>query len=198
MPHTTKTLIAGLAIISLFGAGCGGSTATTDSQTANETEQKVVSGKSYDPCDLLTAADVSAFFPGEQINQDKHETVANAIGQKICFYSVGDTDQKFAQLSLIATADMSAGMKASGQNAESLFNQEKELLDAADLTAINGLGDTAYYGGSGLGFGKGMNVLSNSKGVKFNVVVGLGFGNDDQQKHIDIETGLSKKVLERL
>ncbi len=189
--------IVGLTV-SLFGAGCGGNSATTGGQTSNEPEQKAVSGKSYDPCDLLTADDVAAYFPGEQVKQDKHDTTANAIGQKICFYSVGDTDQKFAQLSLIATADMNAGMKASGQNAETLFNQEKDLLDAKDLTTINGLGDVAYYGGSGLGLGKGMNVLKNSKGVKFNVVVGLGFGNDDQQKHIDIETSLSKKVLERL
>ncbi|MDQ7814755.1 MAG: hypothetical protein RDU25_03060 [Patescibacteria group bacterium] len=189
-------VVIGLAV-SLFGAGCGGGTATTGSQTSNGTEQKAVSGKSYDPCELITAADVAPFYPGEEVKQDKHDIKANAVGQKICFYSIGD-DMKFVQLSLVSSADMSAGMKSSGQNAETLFNQEKELLEADAITNVTGLGDAAYYGGSGLGIGKGTHVLVNAKGVKFSIDIGLGFGNTDKAKHMEIENALAKKVLERL
>jgi hypothetical protein len=179
--------------ISLLGAGCGQTTEQT-----GQTAKPPVAGKAYDPCALLTLDDVKAFYPDEPITiKDDQAKQANAVGQRICFFDIGD-DMKFVQLSIITTAEMSSGMRASGQDAATLYAQEKELLEAKDLRDVQGLGDAAYYGGSGLGLGRGLSVLKNSKGIKFNVNIGLGFGNADEQRHLDIEKALAKKVLERL
>lgn len=103
---------------------------------------------------------------------------------------------KFVQLSIVSDADMPEKTKAGGQNSEKIYTQGKDLLE--DTQTVTGLGDEAYYGGSGLGLGKGLTVLVKGKGVHFNVVIGLGFGNDDQAKHLEIESAIAKKVLERL
>lgn len=179
--------------ISLVGAGCG----QTTEQTGQAAKSPAV-GKAYDPCALLTLDDVKAFYPDEPITiKDDQAKQANAVGQRICFFDIGD-DMKFVQLSIITTAEMSSGMRASGQDAATLYEQEKALLDTKDLREVTSLGNAAYYRGSGLGLGRGVSVLDKSKGVKFNLNIGLGFGNDDEQRHLDIEKALAKKVLERL
>lgn len=151
---------------------------------------------SYDPCTLLKTEDVAAIFPGGEIKNTKHDTEANPVGQKICFYSASDDDMKFVQLSLISTSDMNENVIASGQNAESLFASTKKYVEKPE--SIQGLGDEAYYGGSGLGIGKGISVLVKDKQVSFTIDMGLGFGNTDKQAHVDNETTIAKKILERL
>jgi hypothetical protein len=191
MNKKTLAIISLGLTVSLLGAGCG----QTAEQTGKPTE-KTVFGKSYDPCALLTVADVQAYYPGETITvKDDQAKQPNAVGQRICFFDIGD-DMKFVQLSMIQTADMSAAVRGGGQSAEKLYADEKQLVEATET--ITGLGDEAYYGGSGLGLGKGTHVLVRAKGLKFNIDIGLGFGNTDKQKHLDIENALAKKVLERL
>jgi len=46
--------------------------------------------------------------------------------------------------------------------------------------------------------GAGLHVLLKSKGVLLDIQVGLGFGNTDMQKHIEIEKSLAHKVIQRL
>ncbi len=189
-----SVIVLGL-FVSLFGAGCGNTTAQTGS-TVTKAIEKAVSAKVYDPCALLSADDVKAFYPNETITlKDEKSKEANVVGQRICFFDIGD-DMKFVQLSIVQTAEMAANVRSGGQSAETIFAQEKQLVK--DAEAVSGLGDEAYYGGSGLGLGKGTHVLVKGKGLKFNIDIGLGFGNTDKQKHMDIENALAKKVLERL
>lgn len=195
MNYSTKVILLSGIFVTLFGAGCGnGETPTAEVKGSAE---NVVVGKAYDPCALLTLDDVKAFYPNEKITvKDDRSKTPNAVGQRICFYDIGD-DMKFVQLSIIATADMSAAVRGSGQSAEKIFYDEKQLLEGTKET-VTGLGVEAYYGGSGLGLGKGTHVLVKNKGVQFGIDIGLGFGNTDDQKHLDIESALAKKVLERL
>jgi len=187
-------IAAGFTVITLLGAGCG--QIATQTKEAGQATKMPVASKSYDPCALLTADDVKAFYPDEKITlKDDKSKEANAVGQRICFFDIGD-DMKFVQLSIIQTAEMSAAVRSGGQSAEKMFADEKLLVEKAEPVA--GLGDEAYYGGSGLGLGKGTHVLVKGKGLKFSIDIGLGFGNTDKQKHLDIESALAKKVLERL
>lgn len=177
--------------LALVATGCQKSS----EQSAEGALQNAITGKSYNPCELVFQEDFVSYYPNEEIKITQNDAEANAVGQKICFYDVGD-DMKFVQLSIISDADISSQVRAGGQSAESIYRQGKDLLE--ETQAVQGLGDEAYYGGSGLGLGKGLTVLVKNKDVHFNVVVGLGFGNDDQAKHLEIESAIAKKVLERL
>lgn len=182
-------------ILTLIGAGCG-QAATQTAEQAVQSAESAVLGKTYDPCALIGIDDMKAYYPGETITiKDDQAKQANAVGQRICFFDIGD-DMKFVQLSIVQTAEMAANVRSGGQNAETIYAQEKQLVK--DAEAVSGLGDEAYYGGSGLGLGKGTHVLVKGKGLKFNIDIGLGFGNTDKQKHLDIERDLAEKILKRL
>ena len=186
MFNKTKTTLALLPLIFTL-AGCSG---------APDTNVPDGISVSYDPCTLLTADDVLSIFPGGTIVNTKHDTVANTVGQKICFYSADDADMKFVQLSIITTGEINGSARAGGQSAENMFKGNKAFIQNPE--AVTGLGDEAYYGGSGLGIGKGISVLVKNKEVTFTIDMGLGFGNTDKDAHVTKETELAKKVISRL
>lgn len=150
----------------------------------------------YDPCLLLLPEDLSAHFPGQTATATTHDTEANVVGQKICFYEFSEEDMVFAQLSFTNQKDLSPSVVEGGQNAETLFAGIKEFAENPE--SVSGLGTEAYYGGSGLTPGAGLNVLVKDKGVFFTVTVGLGMGNDDETAHLEIEKDLAAKILSRL
>lgn len=125
------------------------------------------SSKKYDPCVLLTQQDAETSL-GKTVKNTKHDVEAiNATGQKLCYYEeTSGTTMVFAQLSLNEQASMTNGMSA-----EQLYEAMKAGVTAP--TAVTGVGDEAYYGGSGLKLGAGVTTLVKSKGVVINVMVGL-------------------------
>ncbi len=151
---------------------------------------------SYDPCELMTAEDLAAHFPGKTATITTHDTVANVVGQKICFYDLDPDNMIFAQLSFTGQSEMNPEMITAGQTAETLFAGTKEFAESA--TPVNGLGSEAYFGGTGLTPGAGLNVLSPDKQSFFTVTVGLGFGNADTDVHLQIEKVLAEKILSRI
>lgn len=167
------------------------------SDNTNSQNPPASKSDSYDPCNLLTAADVQAAFPGGIITLTHHDTEPNPAGLKTCFYSASETDQKFAQLAIVNVKDAPSGIKQ-GSSLKPLYDSEKNLLQPSDVQEITGLGDEAYYGGSGLKLGAGLHVLDVAHGVELNLTVGLGFGNTDQPAHIKMEKEMAEKVLSRL
>ncbi len=149
-------------------------------------------GQSYDPCELLTAADVEAQFSGKTATKSQHDKEANVVGQKICFYDLDPDEMIFAQLAITNGSDI----KAAGQTAKSLYDGVKEFAD--EVNSVQGLGTEAYYGGSGLKPGAGLHIYVAEKNVFFDVTVGLGFGNDDENAHLEIEKALAEKVINKL
>lgn len=167
------------------------------STSSPEEPAKVSNVKSYDPCQLLTEADVLELFPNGEITLDQHDMEPNPVGMKICFYSTSSEDQSFAQLAVTNAADAPAGIVNSG-SLRPLYESELEFLEPADIQEVAGLGTNAYYGGSGLKPGAGLHVLDDAHGVKLDITVGLGFGNDDEAAHLNIEKSIAEKALSRL
>lgn len=165
--------------------------------TACSSSGTTSTAKSYDPCKLLTVDDVKALFPDGNIKATRHDTEANAVGMKICFYSASDTDPKFAQISVMSRADAPAAMVDKG-SLRPFYDNERKFLDADAIQDVPGLGDAAYYGGSGLKAGAGLHVLDDKHGVKIDASVGLGFGNDDAAQHLKMEKAIVEKALSRL
>lgn len=162
----------------------------------NFVSQSNAGGRIYDPCQLLTVQDVEEIFPGSTVTVTKHDLEPNTIGQKICFYSADEADMKFVQISIINEKEMSAGAKAGGQTAEQLFSNTKNMLEG--IQEISNMGDAAFFGGNGLRLGSGLHVLKKDKGIYFSLDLGLGLGNTDEAKHIELEENLANKVLNRL
>ncbi|MDD2399093.1 MAG: hypothetical protein PHR75_00585 [Sulfurovum sp.] len=149
------------------------------------------SAKIYNPCQLLTTEDIQSVFPGANITitlQD--DKAANPLGTRRCFWDANETNMQFVQLSI--TSDAEAKTMPTAQQ----FENNKEYIQ--NVQSVPDIGDAAYYGGSGLKAGAGLHVLVKNKGVLIHVVVGLGFGNKDEQKHLEIETSIAKKVIEKL
>ncbi|NEX22155.1 hypothetical protein G3480_17900 [Thiorhodococcus mannitoliphagus] len=146
--------------------------------------------RTSDPCEMIRMSDIEALFPGERIQITTHDTeAANPLGMRRCFWSAGE-DMKFVQLSLTIDADSKA------MNIEQQFmNNKLYVQDAKDVPDV---GDAAYYGGSGMRIGAGLHSIVKDKGVMLNVMVGLGLGDADDQRHIEIERSLAKKVIEKL
>ncbi len=168
---------------------------TTDpekEQPTSATESQI----SYDPCNLMTAEDLAVHFPGKTAAITTHDTKANVVGQKICFYDLDPDNMIFAQLSFTNEADMAPTVIEGGQTAASLFAGVKEFVET--VTPVSGLGSEAYYGGAGLTPGAGLSVLDTNKGIFFTVTVGLGFGNDAADTHMIIEKDLAEKILSRI
>lgn len=176
-------------------SACSASSPASESEVTEKKKADISS--SYDPCDLLTTADVQGLFPGNTITLDQHDTEPNPVGMKICFYSASDDDMKFAQLAVTNVADAPSGI-VDGKSLRPLYDSELGFLEPADIQEVTGLGNAAYYGGSGLKPGAGLHVLSDAHGVKLDISVGLGFGNDDQSAHLNMEKAIAKKALSRL
>lgn len=149
------------------------------------------SAKIYNPCQLLTIEDIQTVFPGANITitlQD--DKAANPLGTRRCFWDANETNMQFVQLSITSDAETKT-MQTAQQ-----FENNKQYIE--NVQSVANIGDAAYYGGSGLKAGSGLHVLVRNKGVLLHIVVGLGFGNKDEQKHLEIETSIAKKVIEKL
>ncbi len=147
--------------------------------------------KVYDPCKMLEIKDIEEIFPGANIKITTHDTVpANPLGMKRCFWDASADDMKFVQLTISSDAE------AKVMAVDKQFENNRQFL--VNAKSISGIGDEAYYGGSGLRAGAGLHVLLKNKGVLLGIQVGLGFGNTNEQKHIEIEKSLARKVIQRL
>ncbi|MGW8169371.1 MAG: hypothetical protein ACWGHH_05150 [Sulfurovaceae bacterium] len=182
--------------VAIFIAGCSNDdSAKSKDNPINSSDSSVnlkdVSAKIYDPCEMLETKDIEEIFPGAKVKITTHDTVpANPLGMKRCFWDASEDDMKFVQLTISSDAETKV------MAVDKQFENNRQFIENAK--SISGIGDEAYYGGSGLKAGAGLHVLVKNKGVLLGVQVGLGFGNTDEQKHIDIEKSLAHKVIQRL
>jgi len=133
-------------------------------------------------CDYLTKEEVKSVM-GVDIGEINSQP-ANPMGQSVCFFDIpSDKAVRFAQLQMVRTE----WSKRSGKNfdAPTLFKNNMSFLDS--LVEIPGIGDKAYWGGSGLKLGAGLHVLY--KDTYFTVQAATG----------DLDLNLEKaKVLAEL
>ena len=155
------------------------------------TNSQDISMKVYDPCEMLTSKDIQEIFPEASIKITTHDMKpANPLGMRRCFWEASEDDMKFVQLTISSDSESEA-MKVDEQ-----FENNRKYIQ--NVKSVSGVGDGAYYGGSGLKAGAGLHALVKNKGVLLGVQVGLGFGNKDEQKHLNIEKSIAEKVIQKL
>lgn len=155
------------------------------------TNSQDISMKVYDPCEMLTSKDIQEIFPEASTKITTHDMKpANPLGMRRCFWEASEDDMKFVQLTISSDSESEA-MKVDKQ-----FENNRQYIQ--NVKSVSGVGDGAYYGGSGLKAGAGLHALVKNKGVLLGVQVGLGFGNKDEQKHLNIEKSIAEKVIQKL
>jgi hypothetical protein len=160
------------------------------SKDTNSSASQEASLKVYDPCEMLTIKDIEQVFPGANIKITTHdEKPANPLGMRRCYWSASETDMKFIQLAISSNLESKIPV-------DEQFKNNRQYIE--NVKSISGIGDDAYYGGSGLKLGAGLHTLVKNKGALIEIQAGLGFGNSDDAKHIDIESTLTNKVIGRL
>ncbi|HQD91544.1 MAG TPA: hypothetical protein PLP71_11105 [Syntrophomonadaceae bacterium] len=174
-------------ISALFLVGCG-----SDQNTASDNNSHNNSDKTsalVEPAQLLTKQEAEEIL-GEPVKDAKVNT--NPIGQIILFYEpvAETTSLRYVQLSVNQTAAMPEAMRESGSSAATLFADSKKLLEQAET--VSGLGDDAFWGGSGLAAGAGLHVLKGD--VYFTIDAALG---DDAASREAAEKQ-AEKILSRL
>lgn len=135
-------------------------------------------------CDYLSKADVESVMGavvGEVVRQ-----AANPMGQSICFFDIpAGTKMRFAQVQMVRSAWASHGWTA-----DSLFDNNMSYL--SDKQEISGVGDKAYWGGSGMKLGAGLHVLQGD--AYFNVSAASGDEQVDLQKTKELAALILAKI----
>ncbi|OQX08063.1 MAG: hypothetical protein BWK76_24035 [Desulfobulbaceae bacterium A2] len=127
-------------------------------------------------CDYLSKNEVKMVM-GVDIGEVKHQP-ANPMGQSICFFDIpSDTVVRFAQLQMFQTG---WGKRVGQWDAPSLFKNNMSHLDS--LQEISGIGEKAYWGGSGLKLGAGLHVLYKDAFFTVQAATGDPAGNLEKAK----------------
>lgn len=144
-----------------------------------------VYGADNHACDYLTA---------EEVQQIMHTPVskteaqpANPLGQSICFHDLGE-GMRFAQLQMVRSSW--EGLAEKHLTAATLFANNMSFLD--NIQDVAGMGEKAYWGGTGLKLGAGLHVLYQDS--YFTVMAATG----DAQTSLEQSQQLAQKVLARL
>ncbi len=186
----------------LFLLSCSSSDDETSAKTGKAKPVAATTEKRHDnnlpptPYQLLSPADIKAFFPNATIKiTSRGEAAKEATGTRIYFFDLDENDMKFIQIAVTRTRDMNPELIQAGRNAQKIYNLEKGFVQQPQV--VENLGRHAYYGGSGLKPGAGLHVLLD-RDTAFTVAVALGRGNDDQREHLRIERALAQKIIHNL
>ena len=186
------------AILVLVLSACSSS---ENEKASSTSENKAVTSSStssrpFNSCDLLDKADIERFFPGTTVKiTQQGDKATEGIGMRVCFYNLSPNDMKFIQTGLFRTSDLTPELIKAGRTAGKIFSLNKEIVE--DRLPVKGLGQEAWYGGSGLKAGAGLHVLVDEN-TALDVNVGLGIGNADQAAHIEKEKAIARLIIARL
>jgi hypothetical protein len=156
----------------------------------DDEEASSPAGGVLNPC-MLVSQEEAAKALGNPVKTAQLKGAANPLGQSICFYDGQAEDAiRFVQISLVATKNMNANLRDSGYSAAKLFQDSKKLLGKPK--EISGLGEEAFWGGSGLKAGAGLHVLGKDAYLSITVASG------DDKRNLEAAKTLAEKALERL
>lgn len=135
-------------------------------------------------CEYLTEDQVAAVMGAAVGETERHDP--NPMGQSVCFFDIpSGTKIRYAQLQMVRSAW--AADAGTNWKAHSLFENNMSFL--SDLQEIGGVGEKAYWGGSGMKLGAGLHVLHGDS--YFTVQAATG----DEQNNLQKAKELAALVL---
>ena len=142
--------------------------------------------KALTACDFIDQATAQQIL-GLPVKAQPKTTGPNPLGQTTCFYEpTDDSLMRFVQISFTFPPEkMRAHMSA-----DKLYDNSRQMLDSAE--DISGIGDKAFWGGTGMKMGAGLTVLKGQ--YMFNVAIAVG----DEAKSKTLSMDLAKKIAAKL
>lgn len=138
-------------------------------------------------CDYLHKDDVAKIL--KQKIAKVEQQPPNPMGQSICFFDIdGGMAVRFAQLQMMRSGWQNG--KGTKFEAPVLFENNMSFLEG--LKEVDGLGEKAYWGGSGLKMGAGLHILY--KDAYFTVMVATGNPDENFEK----SKKLAQLILSRI
>lgn len=157
-----------------------GAVATKAGETRDRTTD--TKGAKFDPCQLLTAAELEE-FAGEKMDAGDAAYVEMPMGQTLCTWgATSETSLSIAQVSVVREQDFADQLKNQKYTAKKLFDDGKALQAGAE--DVPGIGDSAYRTGNDL------TILHEG------MVVSVSLGKKDVQTATLVE--MAKKAIARL
>lgn len=154
------------------GGGGGDATATTAGEAKDTPSGE--SGAKFDPCQLLTAAELEELI-GEKMDAGDPAIAQGPMGITLCTWgATSDTSLTIAQVSVIREKDFAAQLKSQKYTAKKLFEDEKALHSGVQDVA--GLGESAYRVGNVLNVlydGMTVSVSLGKQGVQTETLVAM-------------------------
>ncbi len=142
--------------------------------------------KALTACDFIDQATAQQIL-GLPVKAQPKTNGPNPIGQTTCFYEpTDDSLMRFVQISFTFPPEkMRAHMSA-----DKLYDNSRQMVDSAE--DISGIGDKAFWGGTGMKMGAGLTVLKGQ--YMFNVMIAVG----DEAKSKALSMDLAKKIAAKL
>ena len=126
-------------------------------------------------CDYLSKDEVARVMGAAVGEVDR--LAANPMGESVCFFDIpAGMKLRYAQLQMVRSAW--AARAGSDWTARSLFENSMSFL--SDLQEIGGIGEKAYWAGSGMKMGAGLHVLQED--TSFTVQAATGDELNDLEK----------------
>ncbi|MBE0609866.1 MAG: DUF3558 family protein [Dehalococcoidia bacterium] len=126
-------------------AGDGGGATATTAGDAKDTPSGE-SGAKFDPCQLLTGAELEE-FAGEKMDGGDPAIAQGPMGITLCTWgATSERSLTIAQVSVVREQDFSAQLKSQKYTVKNLFEGEKALHTSVQDVA--GIGESAYRVGN--------------------------------------------------
>jgi hypothetical protein len=153
-------------------AGDGGGATTTAGEAKNKPPD--TKGAKFDPCQLLTAAELEE-FAGEKMDGGDATIAQGPMGITLCTWgATSDTSLTIAQVSVIREQDFTDQFKAQKYTAKKLFEDEKALHTG--VQEVSGISESAYRVGNVLNVlydGMTVSVSLGKQGVQTETLVAM-------------------------
>jgi hypothetical protein len=145
---------------------------------------------STDPCSLLEKAEVEEEMD-LSLADPQSGYVENPLGERYCtFPDPEDSEKELFRLSIVFNDSIDPALLNNGFNVKQMFEGRKASPEL--IQAVNGIGDEAFWGGSGIELWNGLHVLAHD------VYVQVDANTGDEQHDYRVARNLVVAALERL
>jgi hypothetical protein len=145
---------------------------------------------STDPCSLLKRAEIEAEM-GMSLGEPQSGYVENPLGERYCsFPDPEDSEKELFRVSIVFNDSIDPALLNDGYNVLRMFEGRKASPEL--IQVVNGVGDEAFWGGSGADLWNGLHVFV------YDVYLQVDVNTGDEQLDYHVARNMAVAALERL
>jgi hypothetical protein len=145
---------------------------------------------STDPCSLLKRAEIEAEM-GVSLDDPQSGYVENPLGERYCsFPDPEDPEKELFRLSIVFNDSIDPALLNDGYSVLRMFEGRKASPEL--IQVVNGVGDEAFWGGSGVELWNGLHVFV------YDVYLQVDVNTGDEKLDYRVARNMAVAALERL